>query len=42
MTKEKEDEVRELVGDLLGEVFNLTAEGRKTLDKLADTLGLQL
>ena len=41
MTKEKEDEVRELVGDLLGEVFNLTDEGRKKLDKLADTLGLK-
>jgi hypothetical protein len=41
MTKEKENKVIELVGDLLGEVFNLTDEGRKTLEKLADTLGIQ-
>ena len=45
MTKEKEDKIRELVGDLLGEIFmkniNLTDEGKKTLDNLADTLGIQ-
>jgi len=41
MNKEKENKVIELVGDLLSEVFNLTDEGRKTLEKLADTLGIQ-
>ena len=45
MNKEKEDKVRELVGSLLEEVFmkniNLTDEAKKTLDNLADTLGMQ-
>jgi hypothetical protein len=45
MTKEKENKVIELVGDLLGEVFmkdiNLTDKAKKTLDNLADTLGMQ-
>jgi hypothetical protein len=45
MTKEKENEIRELVGALLGEVFmkniDLPDECKKTLDKLADTLGIQ-
>lgn len=44
MNKEKETEIRELVGDLLGEVFmkniDLPDEFKKTLDKLADTLGI--
>ena len=45
MNKEIENKVRELVGDLLVEVsmknINLTDEDKKTLDNLADTLGIQ-
>jgi len=45
MNKEIENKVRELVGDLLVEVsmknINLTDEAKKTLDNLADTLGIQ-
>jgi hypothetical protein len=42
MTKEKEDEVRDLVDALSGEVFNLTEDGARTLQELHHALGLTL
>jgi len=42
MSKEKEDEVRELVDALSGEVFNLSEDGVRTLQELHHALGLTL
>ncbi len=41
MSREEQNELRELVGDLASEYDSLTDEGKKTLDKLADKLGMQ-